>query len=344
MSCANFNYQIEKTKDGFDILRININNRNIYVGSKYNMRRDIDKFLQGYTEVDEKKSILLVYGFGAGEHIKELRKKFIYNKIVVFEPNQNMENHIKSIKWIREDGNIIVSCTSLENIKNILKKDVDEFNVEFVRINCFANYNKIFSQNMTQLYQDIRCFMAGLKIDSNTQKSKNELKFNNMLNNIFYMADGIPADMYKDKYKNKPAVIVSAGPSLEKNVDLLKNIDGNMIIMTGTRTLRTLVDKGISLDLLAAVDPHKVCYDLCKDYIENLNKPLLFCESTNKDVVSNHKGEKIFFTYNEFVDNLCEHKIERINTGGTVSNTMAEYAIMLGCNPIIFIGQDLAYT
>ena len=44
MISTRLEYKIEDTKDGFKILRINKDNKWIYVGSKYNMKLEIENF------------------------------------------------------------------------------------------------------------------------------------------------------------------------------------------------------------------------------------------------------------------------------------------------------------
>lgn len=336
-------YEIEISKDNYKILKIYKDNKNVYIGSKYNMKREIDSFLGKYIKVDEK-SVLLVYGFGAGEHIKLLRKKFVDNEIIVFEPNILLRKYTDELDWVRSDDKLIITSANTEEIYSILKKYINEFNVDFVKSMYFSNYDKIFPYSMDKLTKIIQNFLVDLKLSSNTAKKNSNKKMTNLFENIKYIINGVPADIYSNKYKNKPAVIVSAGPSLEKNIELLKKIDNSIAIISGERTLRSLIDLEISPDLLVAVDYNNICYDLCKDYIENLNKPLLFSENTNSHVVANHKGEKLFYTNNKFINNIAGHEIKKIEDGGSVAHVMTSYAIMLGCNPIIFIGQDLAYT
>ena len=84
-------FVIEKSKDGYNIAKIKVDNKWIYIGSKYNVKSDIDKFLQSI----KKKSLIeserfIVFGFGAGEHIKKLREKSKKSEILIFEPNNDL--------------------------------------------------------------------------------------------------------------------------------------------------------------------------------------------------------------------------------------------------------------
>lgn len=344
MDNTKLEFNIENTKDNLTVLRINKNNKWIYIGSKYNMTLEIDKFLKQCESVDEKESVLLVYGFGTGEHIKALRNRYKDNEIVIFEPNASMKEYINNIKWIKEDKKIIVICGKVSDvIKNISIK-LDGLNLDFTQILFFANYQKVYAEEVKEFLEQLKYLFINVKLDNNTKLNMSKIWFETLMENLKYIINGTPINKYQNIYKNKPAVIVSAGPSLEKNIDELKQINDEMLIISGGRTLRSLIDRKIEPDLLAVVDPLKVSYELCKDYIENVNIPLLFYEGTNNKVVSEHNGEKIFFSYNGFVNKVLGEKVLEVQTGGSVAHVMTSAALIMGCNPIIFIGQDLAYT
>jgi len=343
MITISLDFQIEKTKDDYEIIRVKKNNKWIYIGSKYNMKSELEKFMEKVEEDDESK-IFLVYGFGTGEHIKALRNKFEKNKIFVFEPNINMQTYIEKNQWIEKDKNIEVFNFE-ENIpKDKLNDYIDEFNLDYIRFVSFSNYESIYTDEMKIFLKQLKGYFISLRINRNTKMGFSKRWFQTLIKNLPYIVEGTPANLYENKYEGKPAIIVSAGPSLEKNIDELKKINDEMLIISGGRTLRTLIDKQIKPHTLAVSDPGKMSYDLVEGYIENLNIPLLFYEGTNEKVVSNHKGDKIFFSNNSFIDNIAEKKLVSLAIGGSVAHAITRWAILLGCNPIIFIGQDLAYT
>ena len=61
------------------------------------------------------------------------------------------------------------------------------------------------------------------------------------------------------------------------------------------------------------------------------------------DYISRLKEENLILNENELLE-IVNKKICHLKVGGSVAHAMVEFAALLGCNPIIFIGQDLAYT
>ncbi len=72
--------------------------------------------------------------------------------------------------------------------------------------------------------------------------------------------------------------------------------------------------------------------------------PFAFYEYSNKDLVKQYKGEKIYIS--ELFSNTIEDLRSLTGTyiGGSVAHTCIDAARIMGCNPIILVGQDCALT
>lgn len=74
---------------------------------------------------------------------------------------------------------------------------------------------------------------------------------------------------------------------------------------------------------------------------EDLDIPFLFLDTANVETIYKYNGSKYMFT--NYSDNKrSENYI--VDTGGSVATVILDMSIKFGGNPIIFIGQDLAYT
>ena len=130
-------------------------------------------------------------------------------------------------------------------------------------------------------------------VENNTISHFSRKWFETFIQNFKYVKESTFSCDLEDKMKNKPAIIVSAGPSLEKNIHLLKKCKNDFFIITGGRTLKSLINIGVKPDLIAAIDGEETTYELVKEYID-LGIPLLFNNGTNEKVLINHKGKKIY--------------------------------------------------
>lgn len=340
----NDNYLIEKSKDNYDVLKIQKSNKNIYLGSKYNMKREIEEFLNQFKHITNE-TIFIICGFASGEHIKELRKKYSENIIIVFEPIYDLKHYIEKLKWIKSDEKIILLYDNREYMDNVYIKYINVFNYKNVVISIYNKYDEIYGKEIQNFLKYTRDYFINTLFSHNTRMIESRQWFKNLLENLEYMVNGTPIGEYKNYFKDKPAIIISAGPSLDKNIDQLKLVDNNFVIFTGYRNIDGLIEKNIRPNFLSVIDASDELYRLGRKSISyTKNIPLLFFENTNNLVVKEHKGKKIFFTRNKMIKEILNNNIPDISLGGSVAHSITDMAILMGCNPIIFVGQDLAYT
>ncbi len=147
------------------------------------------------------------------------------------------------------------------------------------------------------------------------------------------------------KYKNIPAIIVSAGPSLEKNIRKLKEIKNKALIIAVDTAMKPLFSHNISPHFIITIDPQKKN----SKYFRNVNfkESVLIAESSvDKEAIDSFNGA-IYFINSIFP--LAKYFMEElgdrgdITTGGSVSTAAYDFAIRIGANPIIMVGLDLSF-
>lgn len=338
-------FVIEKTKDCYDILKVNYNNKNYYIGSKYNRKKDIEKFITSFGRITEE-DIFIVIGISFGEHIRELLEVTCNkNKVFIIEPNKKWMEFLYKNNYINDllkQENIFI-YNDKKDIINFFDSKITVLNVGYLNIKTYVNYDSIYKEEINNIYSILREELIKKTTQRNTMLHFSDKWIEVFLENLKYITKSIPINDIANYYKNIPAIIVSAGPSLDKNIHNLKNIE-NAIVISGSRTLKSLKSVGAKVDFLVVVDPGDISYELGKGIIEEIEAPLVYCESTNNKVVSRHKGVKIISSENKLVKMLFNKELYNIVQGGSVAHASTALALELGCNPIIFVGQDLAYT
>ncbi|MBZ9624576.1 DUF115 domain-containing protein [Clostridium sp. FP2] len=342
-------YKIETSKDNKKIIRINIDNKSIYLGSKYAVDRDIEAFKSTIGQINAN-NIIVIWGFGTGEHILELlREASINTKILVIEPDEKIliENILSdNIANIFKDDRVFMLNYKKGNVKKFLSNTVKEVEINNIKIVTYANYDKVYSKEYKEFSEGFIEFVNDVIIGMSTSLHFSKQYFECFARNINKIVDSTMINQLRDKFKGMPAIIVSAGPSLEKNVRLLKDIQDKFIIITGSRTLKTLLEKDIKPDFVCSVDPGEYSYKVIEKML-NCDVPLVFSEVSNYKMVKEYKGKKIFFEdidFRDITDNLLGIAVDGLWQGGSVAHVCISFAAYLGCNNIIFIGQDLAYT
>lgn len=342
-------YCIEKSKDNKNIMKCFKDEKNIYLGSKYNVKKDIEKFLKDMGEYN-KESIFICFGLGAGEHIKELLSATEENIIFILEQdNKVISAFIKekeNLELLKKDR-IILSNFYGTDITGLFQLMIPKEQANNTNFAFFANYKRVYEKEAIEAYKIYADFLRSALIEVNTMIVHSKHFYKSFMKNLKYILNSIPVNNLKSKYdKNMPAVVVSAGPSLEKNIHFLKEYKDKCVIITGGRTLKTLLDLGIKPDYVCVVDPDVPAYNVMQATF-NCTSPLLFCEYTYSDILRDYNGEKVFFNdigmlgmQKEFLN----YDVDNIYEGGSVAHVCAGLGIYIGCDPIVFIGQDLAYT
>ncbi|KEI81827.1 DUF115 domain-containing protein [Clostridium botulinum] len=340
-------YSLEKSRDNKYVIKINKKGKKIYLGSKYNVQKDIDIFL-GELEDINPANIIVAFGLASGEHIKELLNKLEENnKILIIEPDINVLNKFLEVEYAKdiiEDNRVAIYLHKKGEIEKFFNSNIDIITVKSnIKFKIFSNYNRVYQQELLEISHALKKIMENLLMDNATTKHFSETFTKAFISNLKHIVEATPINYFRNEFIGKPAIIVSAGPSLEKNVHKLKFVRDNFIIITGGRSLGTLIKNGIIPDFVCIVDPGDINCKFIESYLD-YKIPLIFFENTSYKAMDLYKGHKVFFTGNPLVSLILEYNVDTLKTGGSVAHNCASFAAYIGCNPITFIGQDFAYT
>jgi len=148
------------------------------------------------------------------------------------------------------------------------------------------------------------------------------------------------------KFENIPSVIVAAGPSLDKNVHLLAKNRNNIIIIAVDTAVAPLLKHGIKPHIVVTADPTFENYTHICDcspggfYLvaEPMTYPLALKRFADKLFIASF-GDKMMQYLQKFIGEQGTLKV-----WGSVSSMAFDLAKSMGTSPIIFIGQDFAFS
>ncbi len=182
-----------------------------------------------------------------------------------------------------------------------------------------------------------------LQITINTFEEQRDDIYLNFYKNL-RNSDGFAEDLFPE-YEGQTVVLVAAGPSLDKNIHVLKEaMDNNApikVICVGT-VLKKLIKAGITPDAFFEMDASKSAYVQIEG-IEDLNVTHILDSSTYFGIAQNYKGKKYMACQTGFEPaERTGHKL--FNTGSSVTTLALDFAIQAKAKRIILIGCDMAYT
>jgi hypothetical protein len=172
--------------------------------------------------------------------------------------------------------------------------------------------------------------------------------YRNLSNNIALYAAGATTDELCLAAHGYPAVCVSAGPSLAKNVHLLSDpaVRRNVIVITAQTTLKPLLDRGITPDFVTALDYHEISRRFYEGLPPLPDVTLVAEPKANPTIIESFPGP-VRLTQSHYLDKLLGPLARRrvpVKDGATVAHLSFYLAQHLGCDPIILIGQDLGFS
>ncbi|MDD3013117.1 MAG: DUF115 domain-containing protein [Candidatus Gastranaerophilales bacterium] len=295
---------------------------------------------------NSKSSINVLFGLGLGYIFKRFALS-CKGKIIILEPNLDILRITLELVDISEDLSkdsiiIVDSIGDLEKYFEKLYFAGAEVNLKFL-----DSYALLNPEILAKLRQKIE-FIKGLY----------ESNYNNLFRNCMdWTIAGIAnipevltyneVESLRNKFINKPAVIISAGPSLDRNIEFLKEYQDRVVIFCVGTALKTAVKHGIKPDFLTVVEHNNCVSQLSGIDTSDMNMILMpFTHEYFHEVPTKRKFN--FYPKNDFtaiwLAKLLEVPLDDYYNKGTVSLCALFSANILGCNPIILIGQDLAYT
>jgi hypothetical protein len=168
------------------------------------------------------------------------------------------------------------------------------------------------------------------------------LNCENIAENFSAFANYPGINKFKNLLVNKSALIVSAGPSLTNNLHELSTMQSNFFIIATGTVLQLLLKNNILPDLVVVTDAKPTTYSQISNMPEHI--PVVVFPGTCSAVFADNSISKISAfpihdqLYNELDKILGKGNVE---SGESVATVACSTAVLLGCNPIVFIGQDL---
>ncbi|MCL2698842.1 MAG: DUF115 domain-containing protein [Defluviitaleaceae bacterium] len=324
----------------------------VYAHSKYNPENDASAYV-GRVGLGAD-TILLFVGLGMAYHALALLKAMSsQNEFLIYEPDARVFNclirNVDIRRLINDERVRLFVGQDTDAAVEALFEDFTMHQFSKVKLEFMPSYEKIFPglcDRIARVFGErIRIYL----VDLNTMRTFAGKWFKNSMGNLRYFRTGYNASAFMGSLTGKPAVVVGAGPSLNKNVHLLKELKGKAVILCAYRALPVLDELGIRPDVVFVNDANQWISTSLKKF-EVTDAPFFI----NAAIVDAEKymvypGKKLFgmTTQTSPLTYMLETlgvEAAPFTTGGSVSCITTDFAVQAGCNPIILIGQDLAYT
>jgi len=344
-----------ESKSGPLTATIEHDGRPIALASKYDPAGEAEKLISSIDAT--KHGAAVIMGLGLGYHVAQAAELLGSEKslLIVHESDISLMRavfeRIDHTAWLSQ-ANLVLADDQLD--RAALLSRIERFGSIMTQGTALITHptaRRLSESSVANFSEMVTDALAFMRTNIATTLVNSSRTIRNLTTNMPYYVGGDTTNDIYQVAQGYPAVCVSAGPSLAKNVHLLKNpeIRRNVIVISVQTTLKPLLDHGIRPDFVTALDYHEIS----KRFYEGLprldgeNPVTLVAEpKANKSILDNFPGP-VRVTASQFADRLLgphARPIMPIQPGATVAHLSFYLAQHLGCDPIIFIGQDLGFS
>lgn len=340
-----------KSRDGNCYIVYQHNNIETRLNSTYRPIDEAKKWASQF-KITKKRSIIYLFGLGNGYFALELKKKLPADgRLIIIEPSYDIFNHAVEYYNLSDIFNdekteLFLGENGEREFYPSLESYVHWTNLISQLFAIHPGYDMLFSEELDRYEAMIRQNNEKEIRNRNTEAYFGKKRVENTIRNLIYTSDSNVLDDIAVKIpKDIPAIIVAAGPSLDKNADVLKQVAGKAFIISCDTALRHLYKRGIVPDLTITVDANKPERYFEEAGFEEL--PVLTTATANYKVLARGKGRKIWFSGHEFQIKLYQKLGKYLSYrtgGGSVATAAFAVCSSLGFKRIVLVGQDLAYA
>ncbi|EPS9595968.1 motility associated factor glycosyltransferase family protein, partial [Campylobacter coli] len=343
---------------GKDNLDINLKDTSDNTFLYENVIDELNSMLNTYNDKYLLYPVLYFYGFGNGILFKALLQNKNHQHIVVFE---------KDIEIIWIMFHILDFSNELQSARLMILQtsslDIELFS-NFCSSKPFFQFSRIyFLELMSHYYERFHEDILGLN-KKLAENFKNSIVSHgndplDTLQGIEQFVYNLPSMITHPSYKellskrkgiSDTAIIVSTGPSLTKQLPLLKKYASKATIFCADSSYPILAKHGIKPDYVCMLERTEITAEFFNhDFGEFDNGICFIIKSIVHPNAINYLTKKtdnftIVSTYASFIQYLKLDYFGYFNMGFSVAHMACYLSLHLNHKNIIFIGQDLAYA
>lgn len=351
VSTDNITIEYEEARDKSFVPVLTKEDKKIRLNSTFKPEEEAIRFANKLNVLPDY-AIVLFQGLGNGVIVREVIKNGgIHSRFMIYEPSIDLflsiiEQFDLSDLFDNKQIEIYVEGINEGMLAVNLGVNMTFENKEVSIFESHPKYKEMFELNYYKLLREWERCKLNLQLMINTAKKAGEKINRNVIMNIEHLVFGKAGNSFINAFpKDLPAIIVSAGPSLENDIEILKTLKGKAFIIAVDSVLKFLLKHAFVPDAIATLDYKKYQghfpIEICKGV------PIIVADVSSNDVINTVGQNDIIFASSSnrvYADllKINNKSIEEIPTGGSVACFAFAVANHWQFKKIVLIGQDLA--
>ncbi|WP_186434579.1 motility associated factor glycosyltransferase family protein [Seleniivibrio woodruffii] len=230
-------------------------------------------------------------------------------------------------------------------INNVLTATDTKFYVKTVN---FIEQAVAFSENKEYYLNVVRATKDAIKEVLNffgNDPHDSMIGIENTLLNIDEILNNPGIDQLKGAFKGRPGIVVATGPSLNKNVELLRDVTDKAVVVGADASMRVLAKKGMKPHMVCSLERMPPTAKLFEELSPEAFEDVYYAAAPVISPITyqTYKGKRIIVYRNFATFKWLDIEKGTLNIGPSSGNMAFKILEYIGCDPIILIGQDLAF-
>ena len=286
------------------------------------------------------RATFVVFGLGMGHTVRSLRS-FTNAHTLVFEPDPGIVRSFFE-SGPSDLGEVPIVC-NMHELTQIWPRFSHGKTVTVVNT---PGYVDVFPEQARSLREAVALLLQRSGINDATHNLRARVWIRDVLDNLELLREHPSFLALHGKYRGVPAFIVGAGPSLGKNGHLVAEAAKKGIVFAVNSSGRALERHGAEPQVLACMESLDVSNILSQvSYLDRVVRAFSLTAHPNTLRTGSGPLLHVFEGITQLNGPLKELTgYSGLSVSGSVTTLVFSLAERLGCSPIVFVGQDLAYT
>lgn len=305
----------------------------------------------------EEYSDVLFYGIGLGYHLNIFINRYPGIVFSIYEPVPEVFFQFLSYVDLTDIPLSLIKYIFVEGKPD----DIRVFSQEYVGqmrdsvlVIDFPSYKNIFSEQYDNFFIQFEAAINERRSSVNVITAfEKRWTLNSILNFDTVLSTPNIILEKKDCFKNQPALLIAAGPSLEDEIENIRYIKENGLayIFSVGSAINTLIDYNIHPHAACSYDPSPKNQVVFQKLVEQniVDVPLIFGSSIGFETLTRYPGPKFHMLTKPdqvspfYLKAKSGIELDTINDAPSISVVALQLLKQLGFNPIILVGQNFAY-
>lgn len=353
-------YVVGRGGDGTPMLGVRADDgRLMALSNPQQPRHEAEAWVNNLGDAVRRRGHAAIIGFGSGFHIEALFHGSDVDSVYwVIEPDPVLLKaalHLRDYSEQIKSNRFHFACglSEKEAVRAIVNgPSIDRLKAQGIQV-VYPGYSKqLYGPYIQNFASELFIAMEMERLKFRTWEGQSDTVFNNIIQNLPSLLDGVPLNRLFGKAAGMTAFVIAPGPSLEEAIPAIRERQSNALLIAVDTAHRILLKHGIEADIVVCLD----FTELNVKHFENIDDPgsmLAVFPGVNPKIIEQYRSRMFYFDHvGELSGSGANPTLQSLPALGSVGNVISQgstahsachIARLMGCSPIVLIGNDLGF-